>query len=414
MKKSIYFKMQLKKTLKLYPAIFLITVLTIVSIVLTSALVLINRRNDESMQKISVGLVGDTENPYLQMGKGMLEKMDSSKFFIEFHEMTEKDAVSALNERRINGFVDVPKDFVKGVFYGINTPAKYVMNKAPSNFGSVLTGEVVDTASDWVTKTQKAIYSMLNVAKKTGNYDEKIQGKTDRLNFAFLDLVLNRENVYDVEVLGMPDSISIGGYYICGIIIFFLLLWGISCNKLLTSKNIELSRLLNIRGIKPMQQLVCEYFSFLIVTMLTLMIFAIMFGLAVQNNSFGIEELKTANVISCLMFVVKALPVIVMITTMHMMFYELVTSVVGGVLIQFLIAISLGYISGCFYPNYFFPESVQKTALVLPAGTGFSYLKKIMSGMTTISDIILPMLYAIIFFSGAVLTRKRRMAGDSK
>lgn len=414
MKKSVYFKLQLKRALKIYPAIFIITAITIACIAVSCCVLLNNSNEGEDKQKVSVGIVGDIDKTYLGIGMYALENIDSSRFFIDFPEMdSEEEAIKALKNREISGYVYIPADFIQGIFYGRNTPAKYVMLSSADGFGSVLTSEITQVVSGMVTESQNGIYSMQQLA---GDYGKKagLSKHIDALNIEYLKMVLNRNSSYNLNILGIADTLSTGGYYLCGILLFFLLIWGISCNKLLASKNLSLARSLNASGMKPVHQMVCEYSAFLVVTFFTLQLLAVIFGFVVTDNSFGVPELVSAGVSSSVAFVFKMLPVIIMITMMHTAFYELVSGPISSVLVQFLIAIGLGYISGCFYPNYFFPDTVQKIAAILPSGTGFSYLRKLLSDTLELKDFILPVIYTLLFGMTALFARKRRMAGDGK
>jgi len=196
------------------------------------------------------------------------------------------------------------------------------------------------------------------------------------------------------------------------IITFFLLLWGISCNSLLASKNLSLFRSLNTFGLKPFRQIICEYIPFMIVTFITFLIMAIIAGFVVDGNKWGITELEDSDLLSCIAFIIKALPVLIMLTAMHTALYELIPGTVSSIMTQFLIAVGLGYLSGCFYPNYFFPESIQNFAAALPSGIGFSYLRKLMTETNSLKDLLPIAAYTVLFITAATLARRHRIAGE--
>lgn len=410
---NTYLKLQIKRGFKMYLTILFITLITIISIVLTSFVLYKQNTDSVDKKKITVGVVGNTKDSYFEMGIVALKKMDNSRFFVDFPEMTEDEAKDALQKHEINAYVYIPEDFIKGIYYGENIPAQYVTLNTPDGFGSALMNEVVELLSNLVVETQNGMYSMQDVAKAY-NRTENLSEKVNTLNLTYLSFVLRRNEVYDLNLLGVSDFLSTEGYYICGILLFLLLIWGISCSQLLSARNLSLVRALNASGIGIKSQLLSEYISYLILTAITFLIFAILFGAVVTNNSFGIRELEASSISSCIMFIINITPVVIMITVMHKLFYELVSGIVSGILLQFIIAIGLGYISGCFYPDTFFPDTIRKVAEVLPAGTGFAFLRKTMSDTISISDYILPFVYTVIFAGLTVIVRKRRMAGDQK
>lgn len=167
-------------------------------------------------------------------------------------------------------------------------------------------------------------------------------------------------------------------------------------------------------GLKVKDQVLCEYGAYLAITLTTLLGFAFLFGSAVWFTDLKIPELLSANSISCMLFVVYILPVVVLITLMQNAVYELVPNTISAILIQFLITAFLGYISGLFYPDYFFPETIQKAASLLPVGASFTYVKNAMSGNLSVYDFALVLGYCILFFGMIILVRKKRVSGDAK
>ncbi len=413
MKKHIYFNLQFKRAFKCYPMILFITILTIVSVALAGIAVVSQNLNDDNKQSVRIGVVGDIENSYLKIGLAALESLDSSRFFINFEEMTETEAKAKLEDGILHGYVVIPEDYIKTIWRGENVPATFVTQSNPDNFGTILTTEVTKIISNMLTETQIAVYSMQDI------FSEKMPGTkmkplNDSLNFRYLDLVLHRQNTYRSETLGIADSISFGGYYVCGIIIFFLLLWGISCNKLMTAKNVSLFRSLNAFGMKPVMQVLCEYAAFLAITFVTLIILAITAGLVLSGKTAGIPELESISTATAVSFVFKTLPVIMMLTMMHTALYELVSGTVSAILLQFLVSVVLGYLSGCFYPNSFFPDAVQRFTEFLPSGIGFSYLRKTLSHTLQAKDLWAVALYFLAFAGITIGVRKHRIAGENQ
>lgn len=414
MKKKTYLQLQIKRTAKLYPAILVITMITVLSIALVAAVMLYNNKNSSDKTKIRIGIVGDTTETYLGIGIAALENFDSSRFSIDFYEVNEQEAQEMLKKHELSGYVLIPDDFVQGIVRGKNVPAEYVMLNDSTGFETILMSEVASIVSDWVTRSQGAIYGMQNLAYDYGYKYNVIQKYTNSLNTSYIENIIGRDNTYETVSTGIVDAISGEGYYICGILMFFLLIWGISCNKLLIKKNFAMARSLYARGIKTWWQVICEFLGFFIFTMLTLIILAIIFGVVVQNNDFGVRELKGVGIFECIAFVFKISPVVLMTTLMQMMMYEMTSGTVNAIVFQFLTAVVLAYISGCFYPNSFFPDGVQKFASLLPSGVGFSYMRKSITGISVLSDLGVIVIYIAAFLSLTVFIRKYRMEGDEQ
>ena len=166
MNKGVFFKLHLKRAFKIYPTILLITVLTVAAIGAAAVGLISDTQNGESKQKISVAIVGDIKDTHFGIGINLLENFDSSRFFVEFPRMTEEEAIKALKKGKIKGYVFIPEEFVRGVYYGDNIPAKYVISDGPEGFGTAISAEVLKVVSNLVVETQNGSYSLRDVAKK--------------------------------------------------------------------------------------------------------------------------------------------------------------------------------------------------------------------------------------------------------
>lgn len=405
-----YFQLCLKRNLKLYPVILIVTLLTAFAVAVTCQLLLSANKSDEKQQKISIGIVGDMTDTYLDVGLSVLQNSDSTGYYIDWLQMDENQAVKALKERKISGYIHIPENYVKSISRGENEPAKYVMLNAPEGFGTIVSAEVVQIISDLVTESQVAMYSMRSVAK---DYNKKdLKQNTNNLIMKYVGFILDRQGLYDVTDLGMSDSLSFAGYYICSLLVIFILLWGISCNGIFSTKNTEYSKILNRSGITTKSQVFAEYAAYLAVTLLTLLLLALVVGTALQCVELDIPELVGARITECVCYLVMILPVIIMFTMMQSAVYELISNTIGAVLMQFLMTIVLGYVSGCFYPNYFFPEIVQKISEILPVGAGFSYMRKAMAGLPVYKELMLVIAYIVVFYLITCLSKKCKITGD--
>jgi len=409
MKKSMLLKLQFKRALKIYPTILLVTFLTLLAISTVAFFVVQNNNNGEDKQKINIAIVGDLESSYMEIGLYVLQNMDNSRIFVNFMQMEENQAKEALQNEEIAGYVHIPEGFVDGIYHGRNNKAKYIIKEGPVKISPMVSAEVLNIISGFVIETQNGNYSLQELYSKIGEKG-KIRKHLENMTIDYVKFIIDRNKIYQLDLVGVSDLLSLSCYFVCGLMTFFFLIWGISCNRLLSGRNLTLGRMLRTAGVKITWQYFCEYLTFFSVTFITLQIIAIIFGsIGTKMGGFGINEFQTLDVLSCLAFVFKLIPVILMFTSMHMALYELFGNNVGGILIQFIIAVGLGYISGCFYPNFFFPESVQKFSEILPSGAGFLYIRKLMSGLISAKELFFPALYTLLFSIIAVAMRKRSM-----
>ncbi len=409
MKKRMYFTLVLRRAKKLYPQIMLITILLVLGLVL-SCVLLINKNNSgESKQKICVGIVGDATDTHLGIGVDVLTKIDVSRFSIDFVNIDEETARRKLRRGEISGYLKIPDEFIDSVVHGENVPLVYVTNNSPTGFGSLMMEEIGDIISGLITKAQDAISGANEIVEVYAN-----DGSIQNLNVEYIDNILNRSKVYETEYIGISDSLSLGGYLVCGMLMLFLLLWGITCNPLLSKKDRSFDTLLCSKGQSVFSQVICEIAVNFLVMLTTFLIFAVIIGSVFQFAVVGIPELDKATLSDYLGYIFKIIPVLFMVSSLHVLFYDLISGEIGVILFQFIFALGTGYISGCLYPGYFFPLALQKTAEILPTGAGVSYLRQSMWGDVSHKVLLLVFVYAAVFIILAVLMRRYRMAGNAR
>lgn len=409
-----YFSLQLKRVAKHYPSILLINIILIVCIAFSCVLIINKSADDDSKQKIKVGIVGDLTNTYLDVGISAIQNLDSSRFSVELIPLeTEDSAKDMVIDGKLIGYIRIPDGFVNSVIKMDNIPIAFVTHSGPSGFGSILTSDVANTISETITETQKGIYGMRKLAKENGK-TKNLSKLTDLLNIKYIYSVLNRSSNYTTDYVGMGDGLSMGGYFVCGGIMMFLLLWGISCSSVLLKKDRSMEKLLISKGQSVFSQVFSEYFVFFIITLVTFLLFATAAGIILQYIQIGINELDYQYVSYYLTYIIKLIPVFLMITALQFLFYEIVSGTVGVILLQFVFALGTGYICGCLYPSFYFPVSVQKIAAVLPTGVGLTYMRQSLSSNLTTKTLLFASAYFLLFFGLAVTARKLRTSGDEK
>ena len=126
------------------------------------------------------------------------------------------------------------------------------------------------------------------------------------------------------------------------------------------------------------------------------------------GDSLGfIPELDDANILWSQGFAVKLIPALLVITALQFLIYEFSTGLIGGVLAQFLGAVALAYVSGCFYPISFFPDVIQTFSAVLPTGAARSYVSAVLYGDADVGDIV-KLAFFFVFLMFAVIAKRRR------
>ena len=407
----IYLLAQMKRVKKALPAVLIMTLLLTGCIALISKVMLIADSSSEKKQKVQIGLVGDISGSYLGFGISALQHLDSSRFAIEFIEMEEEEARDRLNHGTLSAFVIVPEGFVEAAVRGENMPLTYVSTSGSLRLGSMIMNELVNTISSLLTESQNAIYGMQNYLVNNGMSDIYWQA-TDELYLRFLDFILGRTSVYELEIMCLSGNLSMIGYYLCGFTVLFLLLWGIAGSPLYIKKDHALPALLSSKGQNTLSQMAGEFVAYFVLMATSFLLVIVLVAIAMGLTGFTLPEWEREGIGILFGFYVKMLPVAAVICAMQLLLFELTSDMVSGILLQFLCALSLGYLSGCFYPISFFPESIQMVQPLLPTGVAVNYGGNLLMEESTAIEMVLLLGYLLLFLVLATAMRKRKIAGN--
>ncbi len=406
-----YFLTQLKRVVKALPGICLLTVvLTVSLLVLLKAMLFVDKTKEEN-QIVQVGIVGDLSDSYLGMGINVIKNMDGVKNMVQIDSMTQEEATRKFEAGEISAYLLVPDGFIDSILTGENKQITYVTSRESAGLGGLLVNELVNSISDMITTTQSRVYAMQTYLVEEGK-TEYIPQATEGLNKAYIAAVLSRMDVYELQLLGVSNKVSATGHLLSGILLLLMLLWGIHCVCLMVNKEDSLLRILHVKGLRAGKQVLAEVAAYGILQCVSL--FCVFGCLLLLKDVLGlsVREWDAMESADKLGYVCGLIPVVLMISTMQAFLYELVTNVIHGVLVQFVVAVSMAYGSGCIYPLSFFPEAVQHIAAYTPAGVALRYMQRGLTQQSVWSELLWLVLYGVLFAGLQVIRRKDRIAKD--
>lgn len=404
-----YFYSQVKRVVRFLPIILVISmVLCVLVSIIFSAMLSIDE-NKKDKQKFAIGVVGDTKESFLGIGISALENFDSSRFAIEFVELDEEKAKSSLQKGEISAYAVVPDDFVNSLVHGEIKKIKYYTTDDGVGISAVFEKEVTQVISNILVQSQKGVYGLADAMEDNGA-SYCTGEKMNELCAEYFELIINRTSMGKNEYIGIADEVSMQGYFLCSIITLFVFLFGISCVSMYAKRDISLNRILYAKGQSGQRQIICEYFTYFLLVYLVVFVTSVCVVVLGGLKSL-IPELEYMGMSEILLFTIRIIPVVAMISAFHFLLFEITRDIVTGVLLQFVASVSLTYISGCFYPIYFFPEIVQRISTFLPAGLARSYLSEsIVQKPITISFVFI-LIYFVLFLGVTILVRNRRIKG---
>lgn len=406
---KMYFNLQFKRAWKLLPLVMVVALILFSGLTVIFNAFIESNNNNESNIRFKIALSGDTDGMYLKLGMAALQNFDSSRFAVEIVTMTEEDAIKAIEDGEISAYAVMPEGFLEAALRGEIRTIKYVTKSGAVGLVSIFKDEITKVVSDLVEESQRGVYGVADALDSTGN-DNLSYYHLNELNIKYIDMVLDRNKLYDIEELGVSQGLSLPVYIFCGISVLFLFLTCLPYAALYVKKDISLNRVLSSRGNTALKQVLAEYISFFLAMII---LFSVAFSV-LALLTVSLDELSEIGIpcgLEMLLYGVRVVPIVALVTACSFMIFELSGNLINGMLLQFFVCISLCYISGCFYPIYAFPVAVQKTSNFLPTGMARRFLGAGIAGESVIFEALGMVLYILLFISVSALARGFKISG---
>lgn len=400
-----YFLAQLKRVFRFFPFIAAMTLLLVGSLTLLASSVMQSYLSSEEKQKLKIGVVGDASGSYLGFGIMAIQMMDSSRFAIDFVELTEEEAVKGVQSGKMSAYVTVPDGFAEAFERDEDVYVTFAVSSRTSSVGVILMKELVKAASDVVVESRNAINGTW-VLLAEQNVQEDFGAATDRLFLRYVQLFLNRAKFWPLDLCGISNRLTFVEYYAIAVIILFMLLWGITGSGLFVKRDASLAQFWKSRGQGVLGQICAEYLAYFIL-MLGSMILVFMSAAVFMQRAGG--NLPEGIFSAGALFLAKMIPAAALLAGFQFFLYELISDMVSGILLQFIAGIGLAYLSGCLYPISALPESIRQLAPFLPSGAALQYGIRCMRNMPPWREVIYMAMYLLLFLVLAAGVRERRV-----
>lgn len=404
-----YFFAQIKRAGRLLPGLLIVNLCVCACVGALAYLLVTQGALAAGGTRYRIGMVGDLSDSYLGFGINALQTMDDSRLMIELVGMSEEEAEEAFSRGDLYAVVRVPDDLMESIVSGANDSLiTYTATQGQKGLGTMVMGEIVDLASTLVTRSQSAIYGVQRVLAEEDRREE-IGRETDRLNLMLINLVLSRSGFSEVEILGYSQGLSLELYYFCSIILLVLLLSGLLNSAFFARRPAALSGFVRARGVGAGWQILCEYLTYLFLVLLDLFCLACPIAFGLERKLISVPEWEGMGAEPFRGFLLSLLPVVAMFAALQFFLYEAAEGIVGGILLQVLVGVGMGYLSGYFYPSAFFPERMRLVGGYLPSGAAMRFVENGLLGESARFAGMAVFLYLIGFLALALMIRHRRM-----
>ena len=356
----------------------------------------------ENKKIYRVGVVAgdDLGGSYLGVGLAAIRALDSSKLALSLDKMTLEEAKGLLDHGGITAYVIIPDDFVESLTRSSGiSPITVVTTGSTVAITTLFKEELLSAIETYIIESQNGIFGLHALMDDAHIESKRYWAHDEKITLSYISSILQRNSIYRTEVIGVSDSLPMTGMILCGLFTLFLLLWGLSCCPLFLGKQKAFERLLAARGVGAGRQILCEYAVYFLLFLVCLLAAIIPTALLAGGGEY----------LTLRSFFLLLLPVAAL-SGLHFFLYEAAEGPVSAILSQFVTAIALAYLGGCFYPINFFPKPIVRLSAFLPSGMAREVISSIVSG-ANIS--LLPMLgllvWTLLFFALSVLFRKRSL-----
>ena len=396
----ILWKLELKRTIKLLPAMLLEAALlfAVLGAVAYGASKFPYR--DSPMLQITIAVVEEEENPLTDLAMQYIQGMESIADTCRFLVVSKEEGFSMLQEGKAAAVLVLPGGMIDGIMNGNNVPVQVYF---PENAGieSALLKELTDAGVQMLRVAQAEIYGIYDTAKNYGAFEQLsvLEGDIDRFNLAF---ALERLALFQVKEVSATGNLSLLQYAAASGVVFFLLLLGMACYPVMQSYPPVLQGQLLRQGISIGQQCIGKWLCGVCSMGVGFLSFFLMIkGLAgVLGYAAWMPEIGIGQGIVCVI-------ILLCITTFIYFIFQLADNGTAAILFLFFLSVVMIYCSGGFLPSAFLPEAVQKIGRILPTTylietAGNLYLEK-MPGST----IGILLCYTAFFWTAAYGIRKK-------
>ncbi len=387
-----YFLIQIKRLGRILPIILCVMAILFGGIYLVYQSLVAQWSDPSRFGAINVGVVGTANDRLLNIGLNALQSIDATDVSVELVPMEESQAKTSLQNGSISAYVVFPEGFMDNAVTGTIKPLQFVSAAGGENIISMVKDELTQAIANVLLVSEKGAFAIGDVMAESGREEEQ-WNKVNELALAYAAKIMDRTEVYTVEELGISEGLRFEDYLMSGLSVVFLFFMTLPFVAVFVKEEPSMEQLLKSKRIGAVKQVLCELIAYMLF-MLLLTIFPLI--LLKKFSLAGIWHI---------------LPVVFCIVCISYLIYSLTRDLLSGVLLQLITAVALCFVSGCIYPVYFFPVSVQKLSRYLPAAMARNHIAQLITGEKT-SGNILPMVgIGLACVVLAVLIRYFRIGG---
>lgn len=350
-----YLTIQFKRISRLLPVLILVTALLLFGMYGAYQGLLKRWQQGEVFQKIQIGVVGTEGNGLLRQAVDVVTSIDSTKFSMEFITMPEQQAKTKLETGELSAYVVIPDSFLDEALSGNITPIRFVSSPGSENIFSIVKDELTGVVAEMLLLSEQGAYG-LELALSEYGHSNATGEAMNRLAIEYAGEIIHRDEVYRVEEIGVWQGTSFENNLLYGLFTLFIFLLTLPFATIFVKDRWEVEWTLKSQGMGVFTQTLCQIVPY--VTALAVLCVPAFWLFAGRER------------------ITSLLPCLICAATFSYLMFSVTGELISGVLLQLTVSLGMCFVSGCMYPVYFFPASIQKLSRWLPA----AMMKESMTG----------------------------------
>ena len=230
----IYTELQMKKVLRTYPAMLLMTFL--LALILGAMLYLQSSKAANTMtgdedSKAAIGIVGSDSSPYLKMGIRLLQNLDPSKVAVRFQQLSHEDALASLKKGKLSAVIIIPEGLTDKLLSGdVSSKMTLILPDSGASLEPLLIRELSACVSVIIGQMESASYALADFYTASGvtSAEDISDAQTDLL-YRSIRKLLSRSQMFTLRRMKTAGTLTIESYYLCAMFLLLVLLTGVMC-----------------------------------------------------------------------------------------------------------------------------------------------------------------------------------------
>ena len=399
-----YAFLQWKKLIRILPFTLILAIifLLIASVVFSTAADFVS---NEEKATFKVDVVGESDSRFFKTLLTALQALDSSNISIHMDVVDEQTAQNDLLTGRASAYVVVPEEFMKAAARGEIIPITYYTTASTVDISALMRDEITEAIANVLKYSQKAVFGEEVLLKENG-YDSIAIREINELDLTYIGFIMGRDKLYKTEITGVSHGLNSIQHLFLGVLIVLLCVSMIPIACLHMRRDNSMLKMIVSSGHGAAYSTLAEYGAMLAVFLSSLALL-VLGGMALSS----VTDLSGFLRVGVNMQVAAkcVFPIAVMVCAFAFLIFEAAGNLISAVTGYFFCSFALCYISGCMYPLYALPRSLQILATYTPTGVAREYLFRSVTGGTTAESLLGLALYTVIFVALSILLRRRQL-----